>query len=104
MDDDIKALKRFSKKLIHRRVDESSSVWKKPCLLYSAAITGSTTGVTTAVLRDGHGTSGKAIIDLAAVTSAMEKVRFAPPLYFDNGLYVDLGANVTSVFVHFLPA
>lgn len=103
MDDDIKTLKRFSKKLIHRRITKSSRAWNKPCLIYSASITGSDAGGATAVLRDGHGTADKEVIDLAAPISSMDKMRFSPPIYLDKGLYVDVGENVTSVLVHFLP-
>jgi hypothetical protein len=101
--DDLRSMKRYFKKLANRRVTESSRIWEKPCFLYSVTLTATGDGVATATLRNGHEETDEAILDLAAQTSSMQQAHFSPPIYFSKGLYADLGENVTSALVHFLP-
>lgn len=75
-----------------------------PCFLSAAHLTASSGGAATAIVRDGHDTTGEAKIHLAALTSATDPRFFNPPLFFRRGLYIDVGSNVTSLLVHFLPA
>lgn len=104
MSKDLRSLKKYWKKISKRRITESGRASNKPCFLYFASITANTTGPAGATLRDGHSVRGEAIIDLAADVSSLNTLEFNEPLYFDKGLYVDLGNNVTSVLVQFLGA
>jgi len=101
--DDLRSMKRYFKKLANRRVTESSRIWEKPCFLYSVTLTATGDGAATATLRNGHEEDAEPIFDLTATTSSMAHGQFSPPLYFSKGLFVEIGANVTSALIHLLP-
>jgi len=103
MDDDDKASKRAWKKLHRVRLTESSAVWRKPCFLFLASITAGLAGQATAIIRDGDDDEAEEALDLSAPTSSMGHGRFKPPLYFSKGIFAEVGQNVTSVLLHFLP-
>lgn len=101
---DLETMEDYWKRLEHDLVTADKRVCNGPCFLYAAQMVGGTGGASTAVIRDGHDTGGDARIDLAAATSSNDPRNFDPPLYFKKGLFVDVGSNVTSVLVQFLPA
>lgn len=91
------------KKYGYMRVTADSLICPEPCFLVSVCLVANATGASTAVIRDGHNTGGEAVIDLAALTSSKDNRSYNPPLFFKKGLYVDVGSNVTSVLVQYLP-
>lgn len=100
---DLKTMEKYWKQLEHDRAAADKKICNRSCFLYAAHLVANTVGVATAVIRDGHDAGGDAVVDLAALTSSNDPRMFNPPIYFKKGLFVDIGDNVTAVFVHFLP-
>lgn len=101
---DLEAMKAYWKAMETDETSVDKKVSNLPCFLSAAHLTAGSGGAATAIIRDGHDTTGEAKIHLAALTSATDPRFFSPPIYFKRGLYVDVASNVTSVLVHFLPA
>jgi hypothetical protein len=74
-----------------------------PALLFSAEIASDGGGEADAVLRNGHNTKGEILQDLYCVDEAMDSVVLRVPKFFDKGLFIDVGTNVGSITVVFLP-
>lgn len=83
------------------RVTADSLISPEPCFVLSAELVSSAAGVSTAALRDGHNTDADILVDLAALASAADPRSWTPPIYFQKGLFVDIGANVTAVLVRY---
>lgn len=75
-----------------------------PCYLFAAVISSDGQGAADADVHDGHGTTSRFQLDLFAADTLSARYRFNPPLFFSRGLYLDVGSNVESVVLHFLPA
>ena len=101
---DLETIKQYWKEGQTERITADGQAYAKPAFLYAAHLTADTVGAATAVIRDGHGTTGDIKVDLAALTSSKDNRNFDPPIYCKKGIYVDVGSNVTSVIVHFIPA
>lgn len=86
-----------------RRITADSLVSPKPCFVFSVSLVADAVGAATAVIRDGHNTGAEAVIDLAALTSSVDDRNYDPPFYFEKGLYVDVGSNVTSLLIRYAP-
>jgi len=84
------------------QVTADKLVCGKPCFLLSACLVASSVGAATVVLRDGHSTSGDALITLGAPTSGNDHRNFSFPIYFKKGLYADVGSNVTELDLHYI--
>lgn len=100
---DLETQKGYWKELVSDLVTADKKVSNRPCFLYGCSLVAGTGGAATAVIRDGHETTSEGVIDLAALTSSYDTRKFDPPLYLKRGMFVDVGSNVTSVFVHFMP-
>ena len=100
---DLETMEIYWKELEYDRTAVDKKVHNRPCFLYAAHLVAGTGGAATAVIRDGHDTGGEAVVDLAALTSSCDPRKFDPPIFLKKGLYVDVGSNVASVLVHFLP-
>jgi hypothetical protein len=74
-----------------------------PCYLFSATLVSTSAGVSTASIYDGAGTGGERKVDLSAYADGSDPRSWYPPLVFNQGLYIDVGSNVSSVVVQFLP-
>ncbi len=84
------------------RIEASRRVCLTPCFLSHVSITPDAVGGATAKIYDGHGTAEGQVLDLGAVTSQQTEQHFDPPLFLQKGLYVEIGSNVVSVFVHYI--
>lgn len=100
---DLEAMKKYWKELETIETDADLKASNGPCFISAAHLVAGSGGPATAIIRDGHDTSGEAKIHLAALTSATDPRFFNPPLYFKRGLFIDVASNVTSVLLHFLP-
>ena len=71
---------------------------KRPGWLHYAAVipTGATTNT---YLYDGQNTTGDKIIPLQAAAATLTPFAPAKPIYFKKGLYLDVGTDVSGVFV-----
>jgi hypothetical protein len=100
---DLETIESYWMRAEWERITADKKITGRPCFLYAAHLTASAVGAATAVVRDGTETAAEAVINLAALTSSFDTRNFDPPIYLKKGLYVDVGDNVTSVLVHFLP-
>ena len=76
-------------------------VSKKACFVKHISLTTSTGGAATALVYDGWATTGKLKFSLSAVTSTYYCEDFSIPIYFNNGIYVDVGDNVALFTIQF---
>jgi hypothetical protein len=100
---DLETMKAYWKETETDRTAADKKVCNGPAYLYAAHLTANATGASTAVIRDGHDANGDIKVDLAALTSSKDNRNFDPPIFFKKGIFIDVGDNVTSVIVHFLP-
>lgn len=47
--------------------------------------------------------SGRKIGTYKGTANVSNPIRWSPPISIENGIYVDIGSNVTEVTVHFIP-
>jgi hypothetical protein len=52
---------------------------------------------------DGASADSKKYVQAYCVDEAQQQLHFNPPLSFRNGIFVDVGTNVTQVLVHYTP-
>jgi len=56
-----------------------------------------------AIVYDGQSIAPTRLVNLYAVDEAMAILNFFPPLYFQQGIYIDVGTNVAQVGIQYLP-
>ena len=56
-----------------------------------------------AVVYDGASAEAKKYVKIYCADEETYQLRFAPPLVFNNGIYVDVGTNVDQVIVQYQP-
>lgn len=103
MNEDNEANKRAWKTLQRARLTETAPVYPRPCFLFLTSLTAQSAGPATAVIRDGDTDEADEAIDLSTPAASMARGRFNPPLYFSKGIFVEIGNNVKSLLLHFLP-
>jgi hypothetical protein len=101
---DLETLESYWKSLDYDLTSADKKVCNGPCFVYAAHLVANSSGVGTAIIRDGHDASGAAVVSLSSLTSSNDPRKFDPPLYFKKGVFVDVVANVSSILIHFLPA
>ncbi len=74
-----------------------------PGFLVDAVIASNSGGVADAKLYDGYSTSGKLILPLACKDDDMESINIQVPIYYQQGLYINIGSNVGGVLLHWIP-
>lgn len=92
-----------AKELQFERLTIDGVVCQGPAVLFNADLVGAAGGASTAIVFDGNSTAGRVMINLAAVTSTADRAPYNQGLFFPRGIYVDVGANVTSVSFLFIP-
>ena len=102
MNERIKNLIFFWKASQNFYISADALVAKGPGFLYTIKMVVNSTDVGTSVVYDGYGTVGKKLFDLGAVKSSEVKNDYNPPLYFEQGLYIDVGSNITSISGQFV--
>lgn len=83
-------------------VKASSRVFIGPGFLVDALIASNGSGVADSVVHDGYSTEGKVIIPLQCKDDDLECLSINVPIYFQQGLYVEIGSNVGGVFLHWI--
>jgi hypothetical protein len=86
-----------------RRVTADGQIARGPVDLWGFILTGDGVGVADVALYDGANTSGRAVLDLWASTVESKVVLLPRPMPLEDGLYIDVGSNVTSLLVLFEP-
>lgn len=85
------------------RVTADQLVWRGPCVVYGAVILCSAAGGD-ATLYDSQGVDApRAVITLKGPQNNSHPVAFSGFPQFDQGLYVDIGANCDEVVVFYDP-
>jgi len=85
-------------------VTESGIVCQTPAFLFSAALTEDGSGNAVADVYDGHlALATLKHVHLMALANITFQKSWNPPLYFSQGIFVDLGTNALCVNVQYLP-
>jgi len=92
---------KWIKECSHMRVTADTLINPGPAYVIAVHLVAAAGGAATALIYNGHGTGGEAKIDLSAPPSSSDPRLFWPPLYFDKGIYIDVGSNVTSVLIQY---
>lgn len=90
---------RLTKSFSFERATVSGRLSTQPAMVFAAHLVAGAAGPATAALYDGHMEAGEPKVDLSAPTSGSDPRTFVPPIYFDRGVYLSVGSNVTSVIV-----
>jgi len=75
-----------------------AQVCPQPCWLHGAYLVVSAAG-SDSYLYDGHGTGGEKIVTLESAVATGHPFTPPKPIYCKQGLYLDVGTNVTGIFV-----
>lgn len=90
---------RLCKTCTFRRETESALISSGPALVFSAHLVAGSAGAATAALHDGHTDNGAIKVNLSAPANGADARTFVPPIWFDQAIHLEMGENVTSVFV-----
>lgn len=81
------------------RTTADLKVSPSPVDLFAVQIVSDGVGAADAKLIDGHNDGGENVMDLACAQGSSWSQFFPCPVPFNKGLFIDIGSNVTSVFV-----
>ena len=85
--------------IAHLTADQLVS--KKACFVKHVSMTTNDGGASTVLVYDGWSTSGKLKLSLSALTSTFFVDEYEIPIYFSNGIYVDVGDNMSLFNIQF---
>ena len=78
-------------------VSADKLVCDRPCFVAAISLVPAAAGASDAYVYNGHDAGGELKASLLSVTGDMIQERYAPPAYFNRGLYVDVDTNVQAV-------
>ena len=90
-------------KTITERVTVDRQVHYGPALVFAISIASDGGGNATADVYDGHNAGAGQMFDLKALNNYKHFMCFPAPVVFTRGIYVDVGSNVDSVVIQYLP-
>lgn len=93
------AWKKVSK--IEATVD--TKICSTPAFICALGIASNGNGEADGIVYDGQDASGRFHIHLYCVDEATDWIIFSTPMYFRQGIYVDVGTNVEQIVVQYLP-
>lgn len=73
-----------------------------PCLLTGVTLLVSTTGGEVTLYDGADALAGRKIARFEGIADQSTPIQFSPPLLCQQGLYVDVGSNVTEVLIAFV--
>lgn len=91
------------KQIAFEVVGASSLVCNRPAFIFALWIASDGGGEADSIVYDGHNAGVLKLIHLDAVDEAIFQLRWFPPLYFQKGIYIDIGTNVAQVGIQYLP-
>jgi hypothetical protein len=97
MEDFLKLVKEFAS----LRLKDSGLVNGRPAFLFSVHLVADSGGIATAAIYNSQTASGDPLVDLSAPSGSTDQRVFVPPLFFDKGIYADLGDHATSILLQF---
>ena len=80
----------------------SAQICSKPCFLFTVIECGSANATERLTIHDGHSTVGRVMIELSVTNTFDRQTRFRPPMYFAQGIYLDVDSNTEGVTFHFI--
>lgn len=86
-----------------RRVTVDGTVHHGPCLIWHLRLESDGEGDADAKVYNNPGGANGDYMQLYTVDESAHDSPFMPPLYYDQGIYVDVGTNVAAVMLHFRP-
>lgn len=87
----------------YRRLTSDQLVTPGPCLFVGYSLNVSTDGGSVNIY-DGNDTlSGQLVDTVEGLANVNNHAEFHTPIIFNNGIYVDIGSNVTSITVFYIP-
>jgi hypothetical protein len=92
------------KGIAFRRLTASDVVNKRSAYLFAAHLVAAASGDSKAIIREGVDISGEPKITLSALNYASDRAIFVPPVYFEKGIYVQVGAGTSEVLLQFKQA
>ena len=78
-------------------------VSSRPAFIFALWISSEGTAEADAIVYDGQNASSLKLIHLDTVDESMAQLKFNPPLFFQKGIYVDVGSNVAQIGIQYLP-
>ena len=99
----IEELLKLGKSCEYERSSIARCFCHSPCYVFSIEIASDGGGEADAYVYNGEDASGILTQGVMAVDEAMAQVRYFPPLYFKNGIYLLVGSNVLAVLIQYLP-
>ena len=98
---DRSSIEQWALEIRTERVTVDRCIASGPCFIYHLALASNSSGAATADIYNGISAKGDVKIDLTCVDDHWNSQDFWPPMYFDRGIYVDVGSNVKSVIVRY---
>lgn len=87
----------------HKRITIDTLITPTPALLTGYSLNASVDGGSVAIY-DGQDTqSGELVDSVEGLASVNNHAEFHTPILMNNGLYIDIGSNVTSFTVYYIP-
>jgi len=93
----------FHRLAIPEYVTGDGCICQSPCFLLNVTICSDGGGVGTATIHNGHTPQAPPLIDLAVLQNQWQDFPIRHPIFASRGLYVDVGDNVLSLTIHYLP-
>lgn len=97
------AFDRFHRHAGWDRVIADRAVCNSPCYLLNLCICSDAGGAGVGALYNGNSLGGKHMIDFAVLNGQWQDWPIRHPIFFSNGLFVNVGVHILSIFVHYLP-
>ena len=94
-------VERWAMDIRTERVTVNRCVASGPCFVYHLAVASDSSGATTATIYNGISPKAEIKIDMTTIDDYYAQHDYWPPLYFERGIYVDVGAKTTSVIVRY---
>ena len=85
-----------------RLITDDAIVEQGTCLLVALSVCSDGGGVGDAQVYDGTHSAGKKILDVSIKDGGIEAPHFIPPILCQQGLYVVIGSNITSVTIRWV--
>ncbi len=104
MDDYLISLLNVARKMERVRITKAGIVSTFPLYLFGVHLAANSSGATTNTLYHGTGTFGAVDLNLNTLQSTSFSYSWLPPLFYENGLYLDVGSNLESAMFHFIRA
>jgi len=93
----------FHRFAVTEYVTGDGCICQSPCFLLNVTICSDGGGAGTATIHNGHTAVAPPLIDLAVLQNQWQDFPIRHPIFFGRGLYVDVGDNVLSLTIHYLP-